>query len=250
MIRFAHVHRDRAQSPVAAGRAAARELPGQRGKAQKRTLANLSKLPAAVIDGLKALLKGGRVIGLGADGLRVERSLPHGHVAAGLGMVRKLALDRLLLSTAKDAGSRRHCDLSGRSTPRPHVPAWGRCWAWGRWPSTRSMRRWIGLSASSIGSRTGWRGAISRTARWCFTTSARPISRDANARWRGSATAAITARTARRSSTACCAPRTACRWRSRCSTATVPTRRRSPPRSTRSSSASGCSAWCRSATAA
>src|SRR5438445_911408 len=83
----------------------------ERGKAQKRTLANLSKLPAAVIDGLKALLKGGRVIGLGADGLRVERSLPHGHVAAGLGMVRKLALDRLLLSTAKDAGSRRHCDL-------------------------------------------------------------------------------------------------------------------------------------------
>jgi hypothetical protein len=83
----------------------------ERGKAQKRTLANLSKLPAAVIDGLKALLKGGQVIGTGADGLRVERSLPHGHVAAGVGMVRKIALDRLLLSTAKDAGSRRHCDL-------------------------------------------------------------------------------------------------------------------------------------------
>lgn len=83
----------------------------ERGKAQKRTLANLSKLPASVIAGLKALLKGGQVIGTGADGLRVERSLPHGHVAAGLGMVRKIALDRLLLSTAKDAQSRRHCDL-------------------------------------------------------------------------------------------------------------------------------------------
>ncbi|MPY76866.1 MAG: IS1634 family transposase [Alphaproteobacteria bacterium] len=81
------------------------------GKAQKRTLANLSKLPGAVIDGLKALLKGGQVIGVGDDGLRVERSLPHGHVAAGLGMVRKIALDRLLLSTAKDAQSRRHCAL-------------------------------------------------------------------------------------------------------------------------------------------
>jgi hypothetical protein len=83
----------------------------ERGKAQKRTLANLSKLPAAVVDGLKALLKGGQVIGTGEDGLRVVRSLPHGHVAAGLGMVRKIALDRLLLSTAKDAPSRRHCDL-------------------------------------------------------------------------------------------------------------------------------------------
>lgn len=83
----------------------------ERGKAQKRTLANLSKLPVAVIDGLKALLKGGQVIGVGEDGLRVERSLPHGHVAAGLGVMRKIALDRLLLSTAKDAASRRHCDL-------------------------------------------------------------------------------------------------------------------------------------------
>ena len=83
----------------------------ERGKAQKRTLANLSKLPPAVIDGLRALLKGGQVVDTGADGLRVERSLPHGHVAAGLGMVRKVALDRLLLSTAKDEQSRRHCDL-------------------------------------------------------------------------------------------------------------------------------------------
>ena len=81
------------------------------GKAQKRTLANLSKLPGHVIDGLKALLKGGQVVGLGNDGLRIERSLPHGHVAAALGTLRKIALDRLLLSTAKDAGSRRSCDL-------------------------------------------------------------------------------------------------------------------------------------------
>jgi len=81
------------------------------GKSQKRTLANLSKLPASLIAGLKGLLKGGTVIGAGDDGLRIERSLPHGHVAAALGTVRKLALDRLLLSTAKDAGSRRHRDL-------------------------------------------------------------------------------------------------------------------------------------------
>ncbi len=83
----------------------------EQGRAQKRTLANLSKLPGDVIDGLKALLKGGTVIGTGPDEMQIERSLPHGHVAAALGMLRKIALDRLILSTAKDAPSRRYCDL-------------------------------------------------------------------------------------------------------------------------------------------
>jgi len=83
----------------------------EQGRAQKRTLANLSKLPGDVIDGLKALLKGGTVIGTGPDEMQIERSLPHGHVAAALGTLRKIALDRLILSTAKDASSRRYCDL-------------------------------------------------------------------------------------------------------------------------------------------
>lgn len=83
----------------------------EQGRAQKRTLANLSKLPQDILDGLKALLAGGTVIGTGPGGLEIERALPHGHVAATLGMVRKLALDRLILSTAKDAASRRQCDL-------------------------------------------------------------------------------------------------------------------------------------------
>src|ERR1700729_4296818 len=87
------------------------------GKAQKRTLANLSKLPASLIAGLKGLLKGGVAIptapgAASKEGLRIERSLPHGHVAAGLGMLRKIKLDRLLLSTAKDEHSRRCCDLA------------------------------------------------------------------------------------------------------------------------------------------
>jgi transposase len=81
----------------------------ERGKSQKRTLANLSKLPAEVVAGLKALLAGGTVVG--KDGLKVERSLPHGHVAAALGTVRKIALDRLILSTAADEQSRRCRDL-------------------------------------------------------------------------------------------------------------------------------------------
>ena len=84
---------------------------GENGTVQKRTLANLSKLPEDVVAVLKAILKGGTILGTGPDELRIERSLPHGHVAAVLGMVRKLRLDRLILSTAKDAGSRRSCDL-------------------------------------------------------------------------------------------------------------------------------------------
>ena len=83
----------------------------ENGKAQKRTVANLSKLPAGLIAGLKGLLKGGVVLGEGDDGVSIERSLPHGHVAAGLGMIRKIALDRLMLSTAKDDASVRHRDL-------------------------------------------------------------------------------------------------------------------------------------------
>lgn len=82
-----------------------------KGRSQKRTLANLSKLPRDVIDTLKAVLKGGTVIGTGLQELEVERSLPHGHVAAALGMIRKIGLDRLILGTAKDPASRRCCNL-------------------------------------------------------------------------------------------------------------------------------------------
>lgn len=81
------------------------------GKTQKRTLANLSKLPADVIDMLKALLKGGTLMEAAPREVSIDRSLPHGHVAAVLGTIRKLALDRLLLSTAKTAAARRHRDL-------------------------------------------------------------------------------------------------------------------------------------------
>ena len=83
----------------------------ENGQTQKRTLANLSKLPGDVVEALKAILKGGTLIGRGPEDLQIERSLPHGHVAAVLGMIRKIALDRLILSTAKDAEARRYCDL-------------------------------------------------------------------------------------------------------------------------------------------
>lgn len=63
------------------------------GRSQKRTLANLSKLPGSVLEGLKSLLRGGIVIGTDPASLLIERTLPHGHVAAALGTLRKIALD-------------------------------------------------------------------------------------------------------------------------------------------------------------
>ena len=67
------------------------------GKAiRKRTLLNLSNWPAEHVEGLRGVLKGGVVIPAGQEALRVERSLPHGHVAAVLGTARSIGLDRLL----------------------------------------------------------------------------------------------------------------------------------------------------------
>ena len=68
-------------------------------KAKKRTLANLGPLPASVIDGLRVLLQGGTAIARPGEVFEIQRALPHGHVAAVLGMVRKLDLPRLLSRT-------------------------------------------------------------------------------------------------------------------------------------------------------
>jgi hypothetical protein len=66
-------------------------------KVKKRTLLNLSDWPAERVEGLRALLKGGVVTPAGVGvGVEITRSLPHGHVAAVLGTLRKIGLDRLL----------------------------------------------------------------------------------------------------------------------------------------------------------
>lgn len=62
-----------------------REAYREDGKVKKRTLANISCLPAEVIEGLKVLLKGGVAVPSADEVFTVERSLPHGHVAAVLG---------------------------------------------------------------------------------------------------------------------------------------------------------------------
>jgi transposase len=66
------------------------------GKIKKRTLLNLSDWPPAMVEGLRALLKGGTVLPPGQDAITIIRSLPHGHVAAVLGTLRRIGLDRVL----------------------------------------------------------------------------------------------------------------------------------------------------------
>ena len=68
-------------------------------RVRKRTIANLGALPPAVIDGLRVLLAGGTAVARPEEIFEIQRALPHGHVAAVAGMLRKLDLPRLLSRT-------------------------------------------------------------------------------------------------------------------------------------------------------
>jgi len=74
-----------------------RESYREDGKIKKRTLANLSDWPAAKVEALRRVLRD-ESVGLADRAVELQRSLPHGHVAAALGTLRELGLDRLLSS--------------------------------------------------------------------------------------------------------------------------------------------------------
>jgi hypothetical protein len=70
-----------------------RESFREHGKVKNRTLANISHWPPAQTEAPRQVLKGHK--GLGpplADAFELVRSLPHGHVAAVLGTLRRLKL--------------------------------------------------------------------------------------------------------------------------------------------------------------
>ena len=67
----------------------------ENGKVKKRTLANLSKWPQSKIDTLRRLLKNEPLVGRD-EAFDIVRSRPHGHVAAVLGTLKRLRLDRLI----------------------------------------------------------------------------------------------------------------------------------------------------------
>ena len=65
------------------------------GKVKHENLGNLSHLPIEVIDAIRQMLAGRVLVDLDEQ-LQIERSSPHGHVAAVLGVLRGLDLERLL----------------------------------------------------------------------------------------------------------------------------------------------------------
>ena len=70
-------------------------------KIKRKTIANLSKMPPELIDGIRALLKGGVVYQNIEQVVDIKRALPHGHIAAVLGTLRKLGLDSMLLKKSQ-----------------------------------------------------------------------------------------------------------------------------------------------------
>src|SRR5580704_1767413 len=75
-----------------------RESYRQDGKVKTRTLANITHLPAQRIAALRSALDGSLAAPATPlpDSFLISRSLPHGHVAAVLGCLRKLQLDSIL----------------------------------------------------------------------------------------------------------------------------------------------------------
>lgn len=73
-----------------------RESYREGNKVLKRTLANLTKWPSSVVEGLRLLLRGGIAIGRFDESFDIVRSLPHGHISAVLGTLKKLKLEKLI----------------------------------------------------------------------------------------------------------------------------------------------------------
>jgi transposase len=76
-----------------------RESYREGNKVLKRTLANLTKWPKPLVDNLKILIKNKDAVVADKSNFIVEQSLPHGHVEAVLGTIRKLKLDKIISST-------------------------------------------------------------------------------------------------------------------------------------------------------
>lgn len=84
---------------------------------RKRTINNLSKWPAYLVEELDILLHGGTAIESLPKCFEIQRSLPHGHVAAVLGTLRRLGLDKMISSQACPERDRVIAIFEGRNCP-------------------------------------------------------------------------------------------------------------------------------------
>src|SRR5262245_37468380 len=72
-----------------------RESYREDGQVKTRTLANLTHWPPAQLEALRRVLRGETLVAP-EDAFEIIRSLPHGHVAAVLGTLRRLGLEALI----------------------------------------------------------------------------------------------------------------------------------------------------------
>jgi hypothetical protein len=86
-----HVIPNRGSRPTVLLRQSYRE--GKR--VRKRTLANLTKLPPEHVETLRRLLRGEKLVPC-EQAFAIERSVPHGHVKAVLGAMRKVGIENLI----------------------------------------------------------------------------------------------------------------------------------------------------------
>jgi len=236
------------------------------GKVKKRTLLNITDWPSDLIEGFRALLKGGTALPPGQDAIVIKRSLPHGHVAAVLGTLRKIGFDRLLGPVGNGANrcrdlivamivARLIAPLSKLATAKALDPI----------TAASSLGEVLGLGPvdeDELYTALDWllerqpqiEAALARrhlkNGTLCCMTSHRAILRGAAVHSLNSASIATASAASCRSSTACCALPMGARWRSRCSKVQPETPARWRSRSTRSSSGSSSATWCSSAIAA
>jgi hypothetical protein len=106
-----------------------RSYRDEQGRPRKETLANLTGLPAESIEALRATLKGRTLVDAGAA-FEVERSVPHGDVAAAHVMASKLGLRELLGPASAERDLAYALVLSRAVRPKPKL-ATARWWAGG-----------------------------------------------------------------------------------------------------------------------
>src|ERR1700719_2008555 len=149
-------------------------------KFKRRTLANLSDWPAAKIEALRRVLRDEAVVRADQQALTLVRSLPQGHVAAALGMLRKLGLDRILSQGGRQPRREvaRCIAMIGSLTPPPswrrrvdsmarRRPArWARCLSLAPSTSRNSTKRSTGYEENRGASSRRWRGVTCATGCW------------------------------------------------------------------------------------
>ena len=212
-----------------------RESYRQGDKFKRRTLANLSDWPAAKIEALRRVLRDEAVVPADQQALRLVRSLPHGHVAAALGMLRKLGLDRILSQGGRQP--RREVALCiAMIVARLIDPASKLATARGLdgETATCSLGQVLKLGAvdeqelyEALDWLRGEQGRIEQALARRHLRNGMLVLYDVTSTYSGF-----------------CARPMGVRLRSKCSKAMSATLRRWPARSASSSSASGSSAWC------